>query len=642
MDNITGIDFSADGRRLVVAGASGMARVFDLKSGELRGTIMGKHLINSVAFSGDGKYLALGARDGHIAVWTAEGLKPVWEAQGHEDIVDQLSFSPDGTHLVTGSWDKSVKIWEASTGRNLNTLKGHQDAVFSVSFSRDGQRVSSGSYDGAVKTWELSKEGPPETLAGHTQGVTSTVFSVDGRRIFSASVDTSLRLWDTKTNEFITVLRDVSPLRDWDTEAGAFNGGIRNASFGIQSLAISPDGSRLIAAVTEIVEEGAAKSYLMIWNSTLPAGREDDPAQTVGGEPGAATAAVSAPAGRVVPVLPQQQSEVARWFDQRTTPRLPMLNFIRFARYGWPRDIPWRHELKYEEALTLKDASAQSYLLRGEEYLTRGDNALAVSDFTEALKLEPNNAAAFGRRGMAHYYGEDKSKAVEDFSKAIELGAPNIETYLLLRGNTFAQRERFDLALADLDRVVALLPDRYLAYAERGRLYLKTGRYDRAAADFSRAIELEPADHRFYNSRGEALYRKGDPAGAIKDFEEAIRKNNGFLIAHYNLACVLFDLGRYDESLGRWETLRQLNPEVGMTMAGEAITLNALGKSGQASDKFLAAVSKDDRFWHCAEGLKDEFFWAKSGCRAAAPIVERIRAELINYSMEDLKQTKPN
>src|SRR2546427_3907116 len=68
----------------------------------------------------------------------------------HADLVNTVAFSPDGKRLASGSADGIVKLWDAATGQELLTLKGHTDIVFSVAFSPDGKRLASGSLDRTV------------------------------------------------------------------------------------------------------------------------------------------------------------------------------------------------------------------------------------------------------------------------------------------------------------------------------------------------------------------------------------------------------------------------------------------------------------------------------------------------------------
>jgi len=78
---------------------------------------------------------------------------------GHILGVNSVSFSPDGQFLALGSSDDTVKIWRVSDGKEVRTLTGHTNLVRSVAFSHDGQFLASGSDDNTVKIWRVSLPG---------------------------------------------------------------------------------------------------------------------------------------------------------------------------------------------------------------------------------------------------------------------------------------------------------------------------------------------------------------------------------------------------------------------------------------------------------------------------------------------------
>ena len=46
--------------------------------------------------------------------------------QGHTNLVNSVAFSPDGRHLVSGSFDQTIRVWDALTGGQVgNPLQGH-------------------------------------------------------------------------------------------------------------------------------------------------------------------------------------------------------------------------------------------------------------------------------------------------------------------------------------------------------------------------------------------------------------------------------------------------------------------------------------------------------------------------------------
>jgi tetratricopeptide (TPR) repeat protein len=93
-------------------------------------------------------------------------------------------------------------------------------------------------------------------------------------------------------------------------------------------------------------------------------------------------------------------------------------------------------------------------------------------------------------------------QALDTLDKAIELVEtdPNLSkanaTFLALvitmRGGIYVTLERYEEALADLDRAVGPDPDFAFARSWRGEAYLLTGRYGKAVIDFDRVVQIAP------------------------------------------------------------------------------------------------------------------------------------------------------
>jgi WD40 repeat protein len=66
-----------------------------------------------------------------------------------------LAFSPDGKVLALGTVDGSVRLWEAE-GKELRRLLGHRGPVTCLTFAADGRTLASGSYDTSVLLWNVS------------------------------------------------------------------------------------------------------------------------------------------------------------------------------------------------------------------------------------------------------------------------------------------------------------------------------------------------------------------------------------------------------------------------------------------------------------------------------------------------------
>ena len=44
---------------------------------------------------------------------------------GHTSLIQQVAVSPDGRYVATSSRDKTAKVWDAETGSLVQTFTGH-------------------------------------------------------------------------------------------------------------------------------------------------------------------------------------------------------------------------------------------------------------------------------------------------------------------------------------------------------------------------------------------------------------------------------------------------------------------------------------------------------------------------------------
>ena len=165
---------------------------------------LGRGTIRGVAYSPDGRFLAVAASPG-VYLHSAETLQEL-QFFDVEHGVEGVAFSPDGETMAVSLSDNRIQLWRVSEGVLLHVLEGHTGEVYSVAFSPDGEMVASGSSDQTVRLWRVRDGALVHTLEGHTFYVRSVAFSPDGEMLASASKDKTVRLWRVEDGELLHVL----------------------------------------------------------------------------------------------------------------------------------------------------------------------------------------------------------------------------------------------------------------------------------------------------------------------------------------------------------------------------------------------------------------------------------------------------
>jgi WD40 repeat protein/Flp pilus assembly protein TadD len=223
---VNGIAFSPNGRYIATASADATAKLWDATSGSDLVTFYGHtDEVSSVAFSPDGKRIATGGDDGTARVWDAESGKALRTLSGHLDSIKAVVFSPDGRRIATASTDGTARVWDGQTGRELSVLAGHFDEVTDIAFDPCGVYLATTSADRQVKVWYVSSGYEALTLYGHGAAVQTIAFNPRGTR--AASGDS--RGW----------------IKVWDIASGKEVAGFRAFINAVYDLAFSPDGTQI-------------------------------------------------------------------------------------------------------------------------------------------------------------------------------------------------------------------------------------------------------------------------------------------------------------------------------------------------------------------------------------------------------------
>jgi WD40 repeat protein/serine/threonine protein kinase len=192
-----GIAFSADGRRLAVSNQEGLVANFDVQSGdELSHLQTQDKYLYSVAFSPLSGLVACAGMGGSITIWDPTNRREIDDSPllKHRGMIYSLAFSPDGRYLASGGWDRVMHMWDTTSWKHVDRVIDATAAMQSIAFSPDGQYLAWGATDSTVKLLHRTT-GDLLTLRGHLGYIRSVAFSSDGRLLASASEDGTAKIW---------------------------------------------------------------------------------------------------------------------------------------------------------------------------------------------------------------------------------------------------------------------------------------------------------------------------------------------------------------------------------------------------------------------------------------------------------------
>lgn len=205
-ERVASVAFSPDGRLLAVGQGTGLA-LYDPATGTEAANFKPTPApVPAVAFDPvSGRLASAGASDPAIRVWDVSSDKPLFEIRNYANSNSSVAFSPDGKLIASQGrrgetpGEPTITVWDVET-REVRHFTGHSHYIWKVVFSPDGQYLASGSWDSTIKIWDLKDASvEPVTLRGHAGTVHGLAFNHDGSRLASGSGyagNGEVKIWD--------------------------------------------------------------------------------------------------------------------------------------------------------------------------------------------------------------------------------------------------------------------------------------------------------------------------------------------------------------------------------------------------------------------------------------------------------------
>jgi WD40 repeat protein len=323
------VAFSPDGNGFAIGGgtqsSSGLVRLGQLRPGEMHATpLVHRGYVKSVRFSHDGSRVLTGSRDGTARLWRLnKGTRQVWAARPHESQINSIALSADGSKVLTASDDGTAVQSRAADGSRVGPPLELPSAVECAGYSSDSAQVWTShrqqpnilqrvlkrpeTLTGLVRFWD-ARTGKRQGAELRREGdsVTAGAFAPGGKRLIAAGGN------DLGFRGDVWI---------WDLVSGKTVGSPRQLDLPVASLALSPDGKRVVVG-TRLPASAGSMYYLDVgtWADVIPPIEHASGVSAVAFSPAGAAFATGGPdrSARLwnpsgTPLGPPLEHEVSVW-----------------------------------------------------------------------------------------------------------------------------------------------------------------------------------------------------------------------------------------------------------------------------------------------------------------------------------------
>lgn len=219
LGTVNNLTFSGNDKSLASASTDQTVRIWDVESGKALAVLQGHTAeVSSVYYSqaDTGAFIASSGFDRTVKLWDtrsscADPVKcpptEVMTLRGHSDVVNGVAYSYDGKYIASCGDDRKVIVWSVADmfqGKSSSftfDTNAHAAPVLTCLFSFDSQRLISSDKNGVVNIWNLGSRTLERSIKAHDELVQDVTLAEDNSTLITTGLDKYVRMWNLMTGE---------------------------------------------------------------------------------------------------------------------------------------------------------------------------------------------------------------------------------------------------------------------------------------------------------------------------------------------------------------------------------------------------------------------------------------------------------
>lgn len=228
---------------------------------------------------------------------------------------------------------------------------------------------------------------------------------------------------------------------------------------------------------------------------------------------------------------------------------------------------------------TQRKGNSLSHYLSSMVYHRRGDNEQAIKELEETVKIDPEAITPLIRIVRLYLMTEKYEEALACIDRVIEKDK-TIPSLYLIRGELCHRLGRIDEAVEAFQRAIEINPEDVLGYSALLELQEDTNDLVAAIDIYRRMIEKRPNSALLHYQLGLTYARIKNNALAIDELEKALQFDKRMIRAYYILALLYIDENRVSDAIKSLEMYLQKKSD---DTKAQEVLIGAYVRAGEES-----------------------------------------------------------